>query len=148
MDDFLPKPIHASSLWAMIDRIAAMVAPAPRLLAPEILLATCGRDGELLARVVSSLQELLPRELQAARARFDAGDAPGLCETAHRLQGMISTASTVVAMLAGELEDEAANNRLETSAALLARLDGMTMALLASLDGITIEDLVAAKQGG
>jgi PAS domain S-box-containing protein len=148
MDDFLPKPIHASSLWTMVDRIAAAVAPAPRLIDSETLLAACDGNAEILGRVIAALRTHLPTELRETHARFDAGDAKGLREKAHRLQGMISTASTVVAMVASELEDEAANNRLETSAALLARLDVMTMTLLTSLENVSIDDLLAARHGG
>ena len=110
------------------------------------MLASCDGDGEVLRRVIAALRAQLPKELGEAHARFAAGDAPGLREQAHRLHGMISTASTVVAMVASELEDEAASNRLETSAALLARLDAMTKTLLTSLAAIDIDDLLAGKR--
>ncbi len=123
----------------------AAVDMVDRLLDPDILLASCDGDAEVLGRVIAALRAQLPKELAEAHARFAAGDAPGLREKAHRLQGMISTASTAVAMVASELEDEAASNRLETSAVLLDRLDTMTKRLLTSLAEISIDDLLAAK---
>ena len=116
------------------------------LLDPDVLLASCDGDAEILGRVIAALRAQVPKELAVARARLDAGDTNGLREQAHRLQGMISTASTVVAMVASDLEDEAAGNRLETSAALLARLDTMTTTLLASLAEISVDDLRAASR--
>lgn len=130
----------------MADRIAEGSTQAPRLLDPDILLASCDGDAEVLGRVIAALRTQLPMELGEAHARCAAGDAPGLRERAHRLHGMISTASTAVAMVASELEDEAASNRLETSAVLLGRLDAMTNALLTSLAELSIDDLVASKR--
>jgi hypothetical protein len=103
------------------------------LLDVSVLRASCDDDAEMLDRVIAALRAQLPRELGEAHACCLAGDAPGLREKAHRLQGMISTASPLVATVASELEDEAASQRLDTSAALLARLDTMTTELLTSL---------------
>ena len=118
-----------------------------RLLDPEVLLASCDGDPEVLVRVLAALRAHLPKELGEARDRFVAGDTIGLREKAHRLHGMISTASPVVAMVASELEDEAAINRLDTSATLLARLEDMTKRLLRRLDETSIDELLAARTG-
>jgi HPt (histidine-containing phosphotransfer) domain-containing protein len=123
----------------------AVLISESRLLDPAVLLATCDGDAALLGRVIASLRANLPKELSEAQAQLDAGDARGLREQAHRLQGMISAASTVGAMVASELEDEAANDRLDTSAALLARLDAMTTTLLADLEEISIDEILAAS---
>jgi HPt (histidine-containing phosphotransfer) domain-containing protein len=117
------------------------------LLDSNVLLASCDGDAEVLRRVIAALRAQLPKELRAAHACFAAGDATGLREKAHRLQGMVSTASPAIAVVASELEDEAANHRLDTSAALLARLDAMTTALMTSLEATSIHDLLAAGTG-
>ena len=123
-----------------MERIAEV-----RLLDADVLRASCDGDAEILSRVIAGLRAQLPKELAEARARLDACDATGLRERAHRLHGMVSTVSVVVAAVASELEDEAASGRFTTSAALLARLEAMTAALLTTLAELSVEDLLNSQ---
>ena len=54
MDDFLAKPIQPADLWAAMDRLVGSRPPAeppgPDLLAPQVLLASCGGDARRWAR--------------------------------------------------------------------------------------------------
>jgi HPt (histidine-containing phosphotransfer) domain-containing protein len=130
----------------MSDELASARDPQ-RLLDPAVLLTSCDGDAEVLVQVIAALRTQLPKELAAARACLVRGDASALRETAHRLQGMISTASPAIATVASELEDEAASNQLEPSAALLARLEAMITTLLANLAEISIDELLGARRG-
>ena len=149
MDEFVAKPIHASALWAVIDRATRHDANAaggagtrPRWLDPIALLAACGNDDHVLARVATALRGELPRVLAAAEESWRRSDASALREAAHKLHGMIAAVSSAAGALASEIEDEAADGRLHEAGLVLERLAPMTREVLVELEGVSVDQLV------
>ncbi|HEY0255495.1 MAG TPA: ATP-binding protein [Kofleriaceae bacterium] len=117
------------------------VTPSAELLAPAVLLAACAEDPATLEQLATGLQNDLPGILADTQASFDRGDARAVRDNARRIRERVSIASTVVATIAAELEAASVAHRLETTAALLARLDLACRRLLASLVDISIAKL-------
>jgi HPt (histidine-containing phosphotransfer) domain-containing protein len=113
------------------------------LIDAKVLLAACGGDREILARISGALQNHLPLELTRAAESLRGRDASALREAAHRVYGMVSAISSQAGNVASELEDRAALGELEQSAPLLGQLVQMSQELLASIDSLSIEDLRA-----
>ena len=137
MDDFLAKPIRAADLWAAIDRVlrkdeggrmkdekedasapgSSFILPPSSygedLLDPSVLLAACGGDAVILERICRTFRASLPDHVTAVRDALRDRDAVRLREAAHRLCGMASAFSTAAGGVASDLEDHAAQGRLE-----------------------------------
>jgi CheY-like chemotaxis protein len=143
MDEFLVKPIHAQALWASIDRLTARGAPT--LIDADALLAACAADPQIFDRVRTSLLEALPVELLAAERWAAEANPRALRESSHRLHGMVSAASSVVAATASELEDLAAEGALDAGRPVLARLARLIPRLVTELAGATLEELERAR---
>jgi CheY-like chemotaxis protein/HPt (histidine-containing phosphotransfer) domain-containing protein len=151
MDEFLAKPIQAADLWAALDRIAAAGArrfgradrPGPRLLDARVLLAACGGDAAILDKICQALRARLPDHLRAVEDALRARDVRRLREAAHRLCGMVAAFSTVAGGLASELEDVAAQDRLEAARPLVEQLARLAPELLRAVDGLALETLRA-----
>src|SRR5439155_19772514 len=98
MDDFLAKPIRAADLWAAIDRVADACPPADRpglgLLAPSVLLAACGGDAGILAKICKAFRAGLPDPLTSVQDALRERDTARLREAAHKLGGMVAAFST------------------------------------------------------
>jgi CheY-like chemotaxis protein len=146
MDDYLAKPLRAAELFAAIEcvvptRASAGPTPAAGLLDPVILLAACGDDAEALRGRCEDLRTYLPSRLAAAGDALKAGDAPRLREAAHKLCGLLSVFSTAAAAVASDLEDRAADSRLDESSPLVNRLQAMSADLLRQADGLSIDIL-------
>src|SRR5262249_33324514 len=134
MDDFLAKPIQAADLWAAIDRVVTSAptgAPTtdraatwePGLLDAAVLLAACGGDAVILAKIGQAFRTRLPDQLRAVQDALAAQDAPRLREAAHTLCGMVAAFSTVAGRAASELEDCAAQGQLEIARPLVGQLE-------------------------
>jgi CheY-like chemotaxis protein len=151
MEDYLAKPLRAAHLWAAIDRIVAAHPPAdrrpPDLLDPQVLLAACGGDGEILARICQAFQAGLPDQLTAVRQALQDRDAPRLREAAHKLSGMVAAFSTAAGAVASELEDLAAQGRLDDATPLMWRLETMAQRLMEQVTGLSLETLRCQPQG-
>jgi len=147
MDDFLAKPIHATALWAAVNRVAPLLVRVERhttaLVDARVLLAACGGDAAILERLSMALRSHLPSELSRAQTHLRAGNTDALRETAHRLYGMVSAASTVAGKLASELEDQAASGALSEAGPLLDRLARASKELLAAVDHVSVPGLRA-----
>jgi PAS domain S-box-containing protein len=145
MDDFMSKPIQAAELWAAIERVVGtrppVVRPGPGLLAPRVLLAACGGDQAILERICHALRARLPHHLTAVQEALSVRDAPRLREAAHKVSGMVAAFSTVAGGVASDLEDLAADGRLDEAAPLVERLDTMGRELMRLVDGLTLESL-------
>jgi protein-histidine pros-kinase len=115
MDDFLSKPIRAADLAAAIDRV--VVRPPenalPGLLDATAVLAACGSDGVLLAKICQSFRERLPAHLAALQDALQAEDSPRLREAAHKLAGMLAVFSSAAATVALDVEHYTARGQLE-----------------------------------
>ena len=145
MDEFLGKPVHAGVLWATVDRVTPLLVRAertwPMLIDSQVLLAACGGDAEILARIGTALRGHLPIELQRAADNLRASDAVALREAAHRIHGMVSAISSKAGAVASQLEDQAALGDLKGAAPLLDRLALMSEELLAVLGGLSVDEL-------
>jgi CheY-like chemotaxis protein len=145
MDDFLAKPIQADELWAAIDRAVGPVPPArpegPDLLSPRVLLAACGDDAATLEEICQTFRVRLPEHLKAVQDALRDRDAPRLREAAHKLAGMAAAFSTVAGGVASDLEDIAAQGRLEEALPLAARLETMAEELMRLAGGLSLDAL-------
>jgi PAS domain S-box-containing protein len=165
MDDFLAKPIQSAELWAAVDRVlrkeeggrmkdekdktspaeSSFILPpssfAMGLLDPTTLVAACGGDAAILDKICQTFRTRLPGQLLAVHNAVRDHDASRLREAAHKLCGMLSTFSTVAGGTASELEDRAAECRLEDAPALVERLDAMSQQLIQLAKGLSLESL-------
>jgi response regulator RpfG family c-di-GMP phosphodiesterase len=155
MDDYLSKPVRTTELLAAIDRVTgggsdtASAAGGESLIDSVVLLAASGDDAEILRVLRSDFTTYAPVRLAEVRDATDAGDAPRLREAAHRLCGLISAFSTTAGTVAADLEDAAAQGRLEDTGDLVDRLDAMTRDLIRQAEGMAIDDLrqLGKRQG-
>jgi len=106
-----------------------------------VLLAACGDDAAILDKICQAFQARLPDHLKAVQDALRDGDAPRLREAAHKLAGMVAAFSTVAGGVASELEDQAAQGRLEDARPLLAQLEAMAEALVRLVGGLSFEAL-------
>jgi PAS domain S-box-containing protein len=148
MDDFLVKPISVADRWSAIDRIPvaehrAQTAGAA-LLDPRVILATCGDDAAILESISRAFCARLPEHMRAVQDALRGRDASRLREAAHKVAGMVSAFSTVAGAAASNLEDLAAQGRLEEAAQPVQRLEMMVAELIPLVSRLTIEDLRAA----
>ena len=145
MDDFLAKPIQAADLWAAIDRVVGMRAPAgrpgPGLLDPGVLLAACGGDAFILEKICQAFQAGLPDHLTAVQDALREPDSVRLREAAHKLCGTVAAFSTAVGAVASDLEDQAARGQLEEAWPLVEQLEAIARELIQQVDGLSIEAL-------
>src|SRR5262249_51186192 len=145
MDDFLAKPIQTPDLWAAIDRVVGARPPAeppgPGLLDPRVLLAACGGDAAILEEIGQAFRARLPEQLKAVQDALRDRDAPRLREAAHKLAGMVAAFSTVAGGVASDLEDQAAQGRLEEAWPLAARLEALAEELMRLVSGLSPDAL-------
>jgi PAS domain S-box-containing protein len=145
MDDYLSKPVRTADLWAAMDRVVPARTPTehlrPGLLDPRVLLAASGSDAAVLEKICQAFRSRLPDHLAAVRDALWERDAARLREAAHKLCGMVAAFSTVAGGVASELEDRAADGRLEESRPLVGQLEAMARELLRQVDGLSIEAL-------
>ncbi len=152
MDEFLSKPVMAANLWAAIDRaihhdpqqLVPLIQAAPKghgLLAPQVLLASCGNDPIILQKICQALQAGLPAQLTEIQEALQGHDARHLREAAHKLCGTIAAFSTIAADVTSNLEDQAAAGQLTACHPLVEQLTTIVGQLIQQLDGISIESL-------
>jgi len=145
MDEFLGKPVHAGALWAAVERVTPLLVRAerawPLLVDSQVLLAACGGDANILARIAIALRGHLPIELQRAADSLRVSDAGALREVAHRVYGMVSAISSQAGAVASELEDQAALGQLQLAAPLLDQLALMSEELLAVVGSLSVDEL-------
>lgn len=152
MDDFLAKPIQASNLWSVIDRVMAahppadglQIGPQTNLLDPVVLLAACGGNANILAKICRTFQSCLPEQLLAVQTALDGGDAPRLREAAHKLSSTVAAFSTVAGAVVSRLEDRAAADQLDACRPLVRELESLAHELVNQVDGLSIESLQRA----
>jgi two-component system sensor histidine kinase/response regulator len=165
MDDFLAKPIQAADLWAAIDRVlqkdeggrmkdekaknsasdSSFILPplsfGAGLLDPQVLLGACGGDAATLEKIGQTFRARLPDHLKAVQDALRDHDAPRLREAAHKLAGMVAAFSTVAGRVASDLEDQAAQGRLEEARPFVARLETMAEELMRLVGGLSLDAL-------
>jgi hypothetical protein len=145
MDDFLSKPVRAAELWAAIDR---RVVQEPKvnefdsqLLAPKALLAACGGDNRILESICNAFRIGLPNLIAHVLDSFRNRDSMQLREAAHELSGVLAAFSTIGGNLASQIEDLAAEGRLEECHPIVDDLVQNSQEIVRQIDGLTIEQL-------
>jgi CheY-like chemotaxis protein len=151
MDDFLTKPIRPADLLAAIDRLVpAHGVSAPHhpaagnsvnLLDPVAVLAACGDEEEALRGMCRAFQTYLPDRLAEVGDALRAQDAPRLREAAHKLCALLFAFSTTAGNAASDLEDQAAQGRLDEARPLVQQLEVMGRQLLGLVGGLSIDTL-------
>ncbi len=151
MDDFLTKPVAAAALFAAIERLvsasgaarpASVDNEAPKaLLDPVAVRTACGGDAEGLRMMCQDFQTYAPAQLADVGDALRERDAPRLCQAAHKFCPLLFAFSTVAGNVASDLEDHAAQGRLEEAQPLVAQLETMTQELLRLADGLSLETL-------
>jgi CheY-like chemotaxis protein len=151
MDDFLTKPIRPAELLAAIDRLAPApgvsrpVQPAAgepvSLLDPVALLRACGDDEEALQRMCLAFQTYVPNRLVEVGDALQGRDPPRLRDAAHNLCALLFAFSTAAGDVASDLEDRAAQGRLDEARPLVEQLEAMARELLGLVGGLSLETL-------
>ena len=106
-----------------------------------MLLAACAGDAAILEGICRAFRAGLPGQLRAVQDALRDRNALRLREAAHKLAGMVSVFSTTAGGTASDLEDRAADGRLEEAEPLAARLAAMAEELLRGIDRLSLETL-------
>jgi CheY-like chemotaxis protein len=135
MDGFLTKPISADGLWSAIARLVPVVRrESTDLLTPDVILAACGADATLLAKLCETFRTRLPTDLSELESALAERDASKLREHAHKFTAMLATFSTEAGELASAIEP------------LVARLRTMSNELIRQVEHVSIETLRRATR--
>jgi two-component system, sensor histidine kinase and response regulator len=105
------------------------------------LLTACGDDAEWLRGMCEDFQTYLPARLAEVGEALRDQDAPRLREAAHKLGALLFAFSTVAGNAASDLEDHAAQGRLEEARPLVEQLETMAQELLGMTGGLSLEAL-------
>ena len=144
MDDYISKPIRATELFEMIDRLsgvasyAGMVRPAP---SPNdspfdeaAVLARVNGDSSIFAELVESFLGECPGLMAEVRESVDQGNATRLAAAAHALKGAVCILTDKAAFLTTvELETLAQVGDLRYADRTLQRLELEMGRLIAAL---------------
>jgi PAS domain S-box-containing protein len=151
MDDFLTKPVSATDLLAAIDRllpshgVSRPVLPEMEkplgLLDPAAVLASCDGDAEALRHMCAALDAYLPVRVGEVGDALRAQDLPRLREAAHKLSSLLFAFSQTAGKAASDLEEQAAQGRLEEARPLVEQLETMAQGLLPLVRGLSLETL-------
>src|SRR5260221_13133985 len=95
----------------------------------------------------NDLQTLAPGRLADVSGALRDQDAPRLREAAHKLCGLLFAFSTAAGDVASDLEDHAAQGRLEEARPLVEELERMARELLGLAGGLSLETLRRQAQG-
>ena len=151
MDGFLTKPISASELLGVIDRLVPIpsvsqlvqsdVGENSNLLDPIAVLVVCENDPDGLRRICHDFQTYVPARLAELGNALRERDAHQLREVAHKFCSLLPAFSTMAGGVASDLEDHSAAGRLEEARPLVEKLETMCMELMRVVAGLSIEEL-------
>jgi hypothetical protein len=151
MDDFLTKPVSSDALFAAADRLvfdSKVSRPAnvekeePRsLLDPVAVLTACGDDAEGLRIMCQDFQTYAPSQLAGVADALRGRDAPRLGQAAHKFCPLLFAFSPVAGNVASNVEDLAAQGRLEEAQPLVEQLQTLTQELIQLVSGLSLETL-------
>jgi CheY-like chemotaxis protein/HPt (histidine-containing phosphotransfer) domain-containing protein len=138
MDAYVSKPLVASQLTEVIDRILARpgqarpaggtpTAAAPggpaRVLDGDALLSGLDGDTEIAITLLEGLLEDVPKRVEALQRALELGDAKAARREAHTLKGLAASGGApILRDLAGALEETCDSGRLADAARGLPRL--------------------------
>ncbi len=94
MNDYLPKPVHPSTVAAMLDKWLARAVPADAPFDEEDLLERLMGDREIAHAVLETFMEDTPRQLAALESHLLAGDVDGAQRRAHSIKGAAANVSS------------------------------------------------------
>jgi len=150
MNDYVPKPVRAKQMFALLDKWigrSAGVLPEPRAAAPDeaeqpekmetalpadlnLALQHCAGDRDLLNTVVQTFFDQVPHVVQTLRQGLQGGDWDTVARLAHNLKGSGGTiAALPVRATAIELEQAAQEGDAERASALVDTLENQLSAL-------------------
>ena len=86
-------------------------------------------------------QTYLPGQLADVSDALRGRDAPRLREAAHKLCAVLFALSTAAGDVASDIEDRAAQGRLEEAQPVVEQLEAMARELLGLVDGLSLETL-------
>jgi CheY-like chemotaxis protein len=151
MDDFLTKPVASAALFAAIDGLLfAQRVSRPEnvdkeerrgLLDPVAVLTACGSNAEGLRMMCRDFKTYAPAQLAEVSDALRELDAPRLRQAAHKFSALLFAFSTVAGNVASDLEDHAAQGRLEEAQPLVKQLETMTQELMQLAGGLSLETL-------
>lgn len=133
MDAYLPKPIQASELFALIERLThASPGDSPKYreypptptLDPEYALRSLDGDVQLLSQVAQEFLMESPKLLTAIREKLAQDDASGVERAAHNLQGALGYFGAKAATeMASQLEAIAGDGKLKQARPIFSVLE-------------------------
>jgi CheY-like chemotaxis protein len=155
MDGRVLKPFDVESFFHDVEAVAAVETPAPETRAPapepegfrERLLARCGGDAALAAKLARIFLKDSPRLLAAVRQAAAEGDAADLASAAHAVKGAVGHFGAQEAREAAvQLEQMARSEELKGVPERLAALETAMEALRQELEKLAA-GRSAAKRG-
>ena len=137
-------------MWAVIDRLMGSRGPAISTegrrvescvtLDAATILATCGSDETLLAKMCQTFQVRVPEQLTALQQALEAEDTRRVREVAHKMRGMLATFASVGGV-ATRLEDCAVQGRLDECRTLGKELGEMAADLVEKTASLSLKRL-------
>jgi CheY-like chemotaxis protein/HPt (histidine-containing phosphotransfer) domain-containing protein len=147
MDDFQTKPIRPADLLAAIQRVVSTQSSqrpgAWDVLDARGLLAACGGQPTLLAKMCQTLASRAPAQMATIQGALQDSDLHRLREAAHKSCGLLSEFSSVAGDLAGDLEHLASQGDLHEAHRVAEILSKRVAELLRLTDGLTLDRLNA-----
>jgi PAS domain S-box-containing protein len=147
MDDFQTKPIRPADLLAAIDRVVSTQSSqrpgAGDILDTPGLLAACGGEPTLLAKMCESLASRAPDHMATIEGALRDNDSHRLREAAHKACGLLSEFSSVAGDLASDLEHLASKGHFHEAQKVAETLSKRVAELLRLADGLTLDRLNA-----
>jgi two-component system, sensor histidine kinase and response regulator len=148
MDDFLTKPIAPADLLTAIDRMISRQPPdwtsedpqqPTGLLDPVALLKACGDDADAMRRMCGEFEAYAPVRLAEVADAVRDRNAPRLRQAAHKFCPLLLAFSTIAGNVASDLEDLAAQDRIEESQPMVEKLSDMTDEIMRAIAGLSIK---------
>ncbi len=107
----------------------------------NVLLAACGGDAGILEKICKAFRAGIPDHLTAIQDALRERDAVRLREAAHKICGMVGAFSTVAGDVASDLQDVAAQGKLEEAKPLAERLESIIQELMQLTSDLSLETL-------
>jgi hypothetical protein len=112
------------------------------LIDPEVLLATCGGNNQMLEEMCHDFKTYSPVRTFELTAALDERNGPRLREAAHKFCGLLSAFSSTADRIASTLEVVVARaDQIDEARPLVDQLETMTGELAGELNGLTVASL-------
>jgi len=138
MDDYVSKPIDPEELEAAIGRWTGEIPD----FVPDRALDLASGDETVLESIVKLFLEQTPERLQSIHRALDAGDATGMQQGAHTLEGTaVRMAMPKLRGIAHRIAVLSAKGELDQAAALMAELDEAVGSGTSAVRGVMESDV-------